>query len=85
MIQHGYRIDGMDADFLYLSVKSFTGKEIYTVALDLRTMLLVCTCPDAECREKNDKVNILADSPILGCKHIQWAHGFIRRRANISA
>lgn len=79
------RIDGMDSDFLYLSVQSFTGKDVYTVALDLNTMLLICTCPDAECREKNDKVHILAESPEIGCKHIRWAHGFIRRTAELNA
>lgn len=80
-----YRIDGMDSDFLYLSVASFTGGGEYTVALDLNTLLMVCTCPDAECREKNDKVHILADSPNIGCKHIQWAYSFIRRKAGIDA
>lgn len=79
----GYRIDGMDADFLYLSVKSFTSGEVYTVALDLNTLLLICTCKDAECRSKNDTVHILASDPKLGCKHIRWAHGFIRRTAKL--
>ena len=67
--------DGADNDYWYFSTRSWSGTaEEYTIVIDRRNGTIQCTCMDAVCRHKTDR--IYAKTPNV-CKHaravLRWA------------
>ena len=69
------RFDGADADSYLFSTDSWTGSgEEYVIEISKRDGMVRCTCLDASCRRKTDRVD--AKEPRI-CKHaravLRWA------------
>lgn len=68
------RLDGLDTDFVYMSVKSRSRDETtHTVVLCRRSAVLSCTCEDATYRKKKGSVFL----PSGWCWHGRIAREFL--------
>ncbi len=70
------RFDGADNDHWMFSTDSWSGTgEEYTITINRRDGTIYCTCMDAVCRRKQDR--IYAKEPRI-CKHaravLRWAN-----------
>ena len=75
MVEGLIRFDGADSDSYLFSTTSWTGSgEEYVIEISKRDGMVSCTCMDAICRRKTDRVD--AKEPRI-CKHAQavlrWA------------